>query len=1131
MKSLHPPMNDARPRSVGRASRPAVPRLVTPRRHRLARCLALALALPLSLGAGSAHASSIELQSTFAGPIAAANRVCTAEPRALIYGTTNYNVGSALSYTSDGLPGPGYYVPANAPSQLDLEPAVLAGARSDLCVGLTLPPAAEPALIRTLAQPGDRLQDTPPWPDLADTHVVPELPGDPAPDGDDLRRLQLDLPAGTGLALRSQTTCAAVQFDAAGHADPTCPAGAQIGAALVRLSTWHEGQARHLVLSSAKLYLLAHGPDELARIGLSIRPLMSLAPAKVQFSLQASTTGRLRLVADELPRALYPASDVQGDGSLVPGAEPRPMYLESLGLRLWGSQDDHPSLAADLVASGTDCSAPAPAAIAIETYGGGTGAEEPAALALSGCGSLDHDPSAAITLTDPRPSAPTGATITLALGDSDDGRVPAHTTSAQITLPEGLHLGGQAASNGLAFCAAAGFAAADSAAADCPSASAVGTASLASELTIEPLRGTAYLLAPAHDGDVAGLALELAPSGASSGARARLKIVGRLREDDGRLSLRFDALPTLPVTSLALTLRGGDHSLLTAPPACGTLGADGRFTPTSGSPAETTTPVAITLDCDTPAPSVSAEIAATTPRPGARDGAVLSLTRTDRSPALSTFAARLPRGLMLDLRRAGRCERAAIDAGACDPSAALGTIQLRIGSGVAPMTLTAPLQRLASDDGALANALARVPVRLGDLDRGTADVGVAVGYDTQARRLVVAAALPDTADGHALDVQTVAIAFGPGIAVAPTACRDLSLTADAQLAGGGSATATGALSLSGCAEQPFVPAFRAALSGESAVGGHPRAALTLAPREGDANPASMTITLPAGLTIDGSAAACDAAAFVADGCPAAPRIGSVTAATSLAEAAVGGSLTLVRVPGQSAPGIGLAVSGSLGFRSLGVVSTVAGRQTVTFADLPDLPLTRLELVVDGGAAGALKVASPVCGEGAAWRAALGSHGGQSSESTAQVGCQVREAAPKVELSVKAKTGLKLKLSAFGGLRLQSAKLTLSPRLRFLPSAARRPRNTAVAVIGPKAKTSFSSTSLTVSVGAGRSPQEVVARVRWPAIVASTRGHRKTTFRLRLAFADGSVQVRDVLVTLPAKLPAPAPASRGADAKR
>ncbi len=1125
MKWLHPPMNDARPRSVGRAPRTAVLRSLTPHRRRRLRRSSLAASVALLCAASPAQASSVTVQNAFAGPIAATNRVCTAEPRGLIYGTMNYNPGSALSYLSDGLPGPGYYVPANGPSYLDLEPALLAGARSDLCAGFTLPPAAEPALIRTLAQPGDRLQDATAWPDLPETHVAPAAPGDPAPDGDDPRRIRIDLPAGTGLSLAGQTTCSAAEFGAGSYAAAACPAGSQVGDALVRLSTWHASQARHLALPSAKVYLLASGgPDAVATFGLTVRPLSGLTPIKVLLSAQLTTTGRLQLSATDLPRALYATSDVLGDGSLDDDAQPRPIYLESLGLRLWGSRDDHPTLAKDFVASAADCSAPLPGAITVETYAGTTSTAEPSTLALSGCGSLGYAPTVAVALDDPRPAASTGATITLNLGGTGPGRRTTSTRSAQVRLPAGLRLGAQLASGGLQLCSAEAFAADAPQASDCPEASSIGTAALASDLTSDPLRGEVFVTAPLVEGDLAGLAVDLAPPGAAAAAGVRLKLRARLQSDGGRLAVLVEQLPLVPVGALSLTFRGGEHGVLTAPPACADLTADALFTPAAGEAAAATSTVTVNADCAEQVPTVAAEVQAESPTPAARAGVALTLTRPDRSPSISTFSARLPAGVAADLRGVSRCERGAVDAGSCPESAVLGRVQLALGAGSAPTRVSAPLVRLTDDDSALAAGLARIPVRLGELDLGTVEVPVALGFDTAAGRLIVAAAVPSAVQGATLDVQSVRIALAGTAAVNPTSCAPLPLSASAEFAGGARATASATLQLSSCASQSFAPTLRATISGESGIGGHPRAALSIAARAGDANLAAAAITLPGGLGVDTTHATCDAAAFAVDQCPAATRIGSVTATSGLVDGATGGTLTLVRIPGQALPGIGLAVSGSYGFRAVAPVTTTAGRQVASFAGLPDLPFTQLDLVFDGGASGGLRIAAQVCTAGAAWSAAFTGQGGQVAQSAAPVACQARATGPTIELGVKAKTGLKLKLSGFGTLRLQSAKLTLPARLRFATAAARQRRNVSVAVIGPATKATFSSTSLTLAVGAGKAPQEVVARVRWPAMLLSARGPRAASFRLRLAFADGSVQVRDVRVTLPSAAAAPAPRS-------
>lgn len=1092
----------------------------TPNR-RAARLVALAVLLLATLtAAAQASGSPITLQTAYGGPIATSNRVCTAEPRALIYGTTNYNAGSPLSYVSDGLPGPGYYVPANGPSALDLLASLQSGARRDLCLGFTLPPDAEAAMIRTFALPGDRLQDTPAWDDLPETHVVPDAPGDPAPAGDDLRTLAIDLPPGQGLNLAAQATCSATQFGEGSLLPASCPAASQIGDALLRLGLWDGLLARHLPLTGVKVYLLAGAQGALPRVGIIAEPLAGIAPLKLVLQVAVTPAGRLRLVGDELPRDLYDAADVGPDGAPVDGAVARPTYLESLGLRLWGNTADHPTLLADLAATTTACTAPALATVTATTYAGAASSLTPTALAANGCSSLDFDPGATLTLDDPSLGAPTGATLRLALGGLPAGRAPARATSISAALPAGLRLGSQLAADGLALCAADAFAATSSAPADCPAASRIGTAAAQTDLVGEPLAGDLFVGAPGADGDLAAVLVQLA---LGSGADApRLKLTGGLALDDaGEVTLRLDALPVLPLTSLTLALRGGDQAILTAPAACGGEAGTVRIGGSEGSTAELSLPAPTPASCEPAAPSVQASLTAPAGRAGGRDGLSLTVATPSRAPALRNVTATLPQGALVDVRGTARCAAAAIDEGTCAADATLGTVQLELGAGAALTTVTGTLIRGEDDAGALASARARIRVQLGALTLGTVDVPVAIGYDAAAGRAIVAVSAPTSVAGRALDLRGVSIAFAAGVGQAPTGCgRSLDLAAT--VAGGANVTATSPLALSGCDALPFAPTLRATLAGESAVGGHPRAVVAITPRAGDGAIRAMEIGLPTGLELDGAQPTCAAAAFASGSCGDAGRIGSVTAAGTMLAAPVGGTLRLVATGGRL-PGIGVEIGGSYGVRALGSVAAGSGRHLLTLPELPDLPLTQLELAFDGGRGGALKITGAVCAAGAAWRFALTGHGGQRAQSTQPLQCQATPtaAAPRIELSVKAKTGLKLKLSGFGARRLQAAKLTLAPRLSFVPAAARQRRNTAIAVIGPSTKAAFSSSSLTLTLAtAGSAPQEVVARVRWPAMTVAPRGPRKVTFRLRLAFTDGTVLTKTVPVTLPAALPQP-----------
>jgi hypothetical protein len=229
---------------------------------------------------------------------------------------------------------------------------------------------------------------------------------------------------------------------------------------------------------------------------------------------------------------------------------------------------------------------------------------------------------------------------------------------------------------------------------------------------------------------------------------------------------------------------------------------------------------------------------------------------------------------------------------------------------------------------------------------------------------------------------------------------------------------------------------------------------------------------------------------------------------------LGGGVYLLAAPGEALPALGLNLSGLYSQRVIAPLRlNAAGRLTATLADLPDLPMTGLTLQLDSGPQGALQYTGAACSGGTDWSAAFTGQGGQTASATVPTACgPAGTAAPKLELSLKKKTGLKIKLMEFGGLKLQSFKVTMPSQVRFKTKAAKRKGNAPIALIGGQAKPTFSSGSLTLRITGG-APTEVVVRVRPDAYQVKKKHPKKVQLRLRLTFVDGSVQTRSVQVGL------------------
>lgn len=1117
----------------------------------VARLRAIAAALAaLGLTSAPAEASGIRLQSTFAGPIATSNQLCTAEPRGLVYGTANFNPGQPLSHTSIGIPLLTYYEPGNAPSYLDLVPQYESAARSDLCVGFTLPPNVEPKLERDVWDIyAPRLQDDPAWPDVSETHTSSYPSGSTPVHGDDLRGLTLTLPAGYAADFASAARCDAASFAESSFTAPTCPAASRVGDAFFRVSAYASGNATHATLTTLAINNLAPAAGDVGRLGVSFKAHASLAPVKWVFAVRYARDGSGRLVATlaDAARLTYDATAIAnvgdawgGNGSDLlqsgdprvgqpqPSSPTRPLYVEGANLRLWGSKTAHASMVADFGAQSGRCTAATSAAFDVNTYAGTQSAATGAAFTLTDCSSLTLPAAASVTLTDPSPGAATGATVDVDFPQSGT-RLPAQPSAITIALPDGVELGPQlaSASGGQAVCTGEQFLSGSaSEPAPCSEATAVGTATLEPFGSGSAFSGPVFLGPPANDEDLAALLFDVAQPG--TGAVARLKLSAAVRVgDSGQLSVDLDDLPATRLAGIGLTLRGGAHALLTAPDRCGNhTGSISVERPLLGA---TESPITLdTAGCEDPAaPTLVA--AGTSPRSGDRPATSLTVRRSGPG-SVERLTLGLPTGTLVATSAIPTCEAADASAGTCSPDSQIGTVRLAAGAGAAPLEITGTVHLSAAPSGALAGVVVQAPVELGGLTLGRLVGRGELRAGLSAASTTFAVDLPSRIGGVALDLHRVAVDLDrAGVVRQPTSCGALDAAATVTTAGI-DAHATSTATYPGCAAQSFAPAFAASVSGETAVGGHPKLVAVLTPNAADAALSGVRLVLPSTLAFDSARAgsACAEASFNAGDCAVAAKIGQASEKVAVEADTVGADAHLVRTTDGSLA-IGLAFGGAHAHRALGRISTSGGANVVTFSGLPDLPLERWALQLDGGTNGALTIAKASnCTKSVAWSAELIGQNGAQVQRAASAPCPSGGAAataPEAVVSVSAKTGIKLKLTKFGSLDLQTVKLTMPKAIRINAPKAKRRGRAPFALIGAKGATpAFTSGSITLSPWGG-APSEVVARLRTTAYTVGGRTperaagtlkgkRRNAEFGLRLGFRDGSVQNRKITVRLP-----------------
>jgi hypothetical protein len=1091
-----------------------------------------ALTAALAIGAGPAAAAGIELKHAVAFPmapgpagvmdeqlhgIAGTNLVCSPDPTNKIYGNDQYDSSREWD------------VQQNNPGERDIVRDLQAGKSSDWCVGFALTPNVEEMVIGETYDSDHAWRVQPaqnPWPDEPDTHGW-DLDADRPTDGDDMRDIELDLPAGFAAAPKNVDTCTDEQFRLTDYRPIACPASSRIGDSTIRLSLAFGTITFHAPMAIGKLYNLTAGPNEVARIGVTAQPPTTMiegaAPAKfiVRITMASDGSGRLRAIVKDAPRRLFAADQFDENGEFISDDARNTylaLYIESVGMRIWGAKTNHPSMPADFAESGTNCDATPGARVQVTTYKGKPSTATAAPVTLSGCEALPFAPTVEISDLDPRAGVPTGVTIDLRVPQdrTAGGLRSALLRDAEITLPDGLEVGAQVASGGLRLCTAAQLQRESLAPAACPEQSAIGTVAITTPLIDRELRGTVYLGDQSAVGELPRLYLEAALPGATAADAPRIKLVGEVRADaQGRLTATFRDNPQLRFERLRLTLRGGDRALLVTPRACAATTGRSTLTGWNGVVAQAQSTVQPSQACDRPAFSPDVQVSAEGARAGGRSATTIHIDRPDRAAWIDALQIALPTGFLADLSRASECSWAQAQAAACSADARIGSVRVTAGAGPSPTSLTGQMYLVERESGAVAGVAIIVRAKLGDLDLGDVVVRGRIELRPTDAGLTFTADLPTRFRGLALGLRTVDVTLDrEGFPVNPTACGPLGWTAKVDGDGGEQAAPSGSVAYAGCGELPFRPALRATLTGDNRPGGHPGMYVELSSPEGDAGMRSAVVTLPKGVaaSLPNVKDPCPRDDFDAVRCTARTRIGSVTARVSITPDVLVGDIFLVKVPGKVLPGLGLSFTGRYAQR---VISTVEvnkeGRLVTAFSAIPDLPLRSLVIDVASGPRSPLELPKEGgCAVGTNWDGAFTAQGGQTT--VAKTGLQCAATATS---RLSEQRGLTVRLFDFGGRNLKYVKATLPAGWRFDRAAARRKGALWVRMDGATAKLRLTSRSVTAyATGAATS---VRMKIGGNVVRATSRKQRRAKtvqVPLRLAFTDGAVQ--EQVLTVPVR---------------
>ena len=631
-----------------------------------------------------------------------------------------------------------------------------------------------------------------------------------------------------------------------------------------------------------------------------------------------------------------------------------------------------------------------------------------------GCQSVSFTPATEGFLTDTKASSSSGFNFRLANEDpqltNPAQRLPSQTRRALVTLPPGVTIN-PSLGEGLIGCAPARYAAETAFSpqgAGCPNGSKIGDFSVRTPLFEGLLEGAIYLAEPDDLANPAPgaenpfdtlLAVYLVAKLPERGVL--VKLAGKLVPDPatGQLTATFEGLPQLPYTDLELNFRSGQRAPLITPSSCGAATTQIALTPWSGPGAlHTTTDSQILTGLGGgPCPS-----GATPPfNPGVYAGGVNSnvnsytpyfvdLTRRDSEQEITSYSLVLPAGITGKLAGIPFCPDADIEAArrdsgtaetahpSCPAASQVGHTLSGYGVGSALTYAPGRIYLAGPYHGAPLSLVTINAATVGPFDLGTIVIRSAFDVDEHPAQLQIDSRasdpIPHILDGIPLHLRDIRIYMDrPEFTHNPSSCEASQLVST--LTGSGArfgdpsddstVTATEHFQLLNCLTLGFQPKLGLRLQGGSRRGSYPSLRATFAARgPQDSNLKQIEVLMPHAefLAQNHIREICTLPQFAANKCPADSAYGHAVAYTPLFDQPLRGDVYLRSAPGRHLPDLVASLySGAVHIVLEGRIGPAKGGGIrAYFAGLPDAPIERFTMTLDGGKQGLLVNSTNIC---------------------------------------------------------------------------------------------------------------------------------------------------------------------------
>ncbi|HEY8810504.1 MAG TPA: hypothetical protein VIM28_10840, partial [Solirubrobacterales bacterium] len=626
---------------------------------------------------------------------------------------------------------------------------------------------------------------------------------------------------------------------------------------------------------------------------------------------------------------------------------------------------------------------------------------------MTGCGKLAFGPTITAQPTTRAAQSPTG--LDFSLDVEDEGLTNPHEGAtaasdirkAVVTLPEGMTANPSSA-EGLETCSEGDLARETLQAAPgegCPDASKLGTVEVESPLIDESLKGSLYLAKPYENEFGSLIALYLVIENRDLGIIVKQGLKVEPDPKTGQLITTTEEIPQLPFSHFRLHFREGARSPLVSPPACGEYSVQATLYPWSGTAPVTTNSAfqIISGNDESPCPP-----GGTPPfKPGFEAGSInnnagsfspfdMRLTRRDGDQDLTKFSAKLPPGMVAKLAGTTMCPESAIAQArsrtgihggteelaspSCPSTSQIGRVLAGAGVGSVLTYVPGKIYLAGLYKGAPLSVVAIVPAVAGPFDVGTVVTQEALRIDPRSAEVEADGSssdpIPHILAGIPLKVRDIRVYVDkPSFTLNPTNCTPSAVAAT--LWGGGadvfSVADDSPLSLSSrfqaanCANLGFKPRLSLALKGGTKRGGHPALTGTYTPRPGDANLKGLVLRLPRSAFLDQAhiRTICTRVQFAAKSCPAGAVYGHVTAYTPILEEPLEGPVYL-RSSNHNLPDFVADLHGLVDVEAVARIDSVKGGIRASFEDVPDAPLTKVVVQMQGAKKGLIVNSTDLC---------------------------------------------------------------------------------------------------------------------------------------------------------------------------